>query len=111
MEQEKKMGFFEKYLTVWVIICIAIGIGMGSIAGEEIQFIADIELYHVNIPVAVLIWMMIYPTMVQVDFSSLKDIGKNTGGVTLTVIVNWLVKPFPMAFLLGCFLTIFTALG
>lgn len=92
------MDFFERYLTVWVIICIAIGIGIGSFAGDEIQFIADIELYHVNLPVAVLIWMMIYPMMVQVDFSSLKDIGKNTGGVMLTVIVNWLVKPFTMAF-------------
>lgn len=98
MAEAKKMDFFERYLTVWVLICIAAGIGIGSFAGEEIQFVADIELYYVNIPVAVLIWMMIYPMMVQVDFSSLKNIGKNTGGVTLTVVVNWLVKPFTMAF-------------
>lgn len=98
MAETKKMDFFERYLTVWVLICIAAGIGIGSVAGEEIQFVADIELYYVNIPVAVLIWMMIYPMMVQVDFSSLKNIGKNSGGVTLTVIVNWLIKPFTMAF-------------
>jgi ACR3 family arsenite transporter len=94
----KEIGFFEKYLTVWVILCIAVGIGIGAIFGENMGYLSSLEIAHVNIPVAVLIWLMIYPMMVQVDFNSLKQIGKNSRGLGLTVVVNWLVKPFTMAF-------------
>ena len=94
----KGIGFFEKYLSLWVIICIAAGIGIGALFGEEMAFISSWEIAHVNIPVAILIWMMIYPMMVQVDFSSLKKAGKNIKGLGLTVVVNWLIKPFTMAF-------------
>ncbi|SEI91006.1 arsenite transporter, ACR3 family [Cyclobacterium xiamenense] len=94
----KEIGFFEKYLTVWVILCIAAGIGIGAIFGENMSYLSSLEIAHVNIPVAALIWLMIYPMMVQVDFSSLKKVGKNARGLGLTVVVNWLVKPFTMAF-------------
>ncbi|MCC5922634.1 MAG: ACR3 family arsenite efflux transporter [Crocinitomicaceae bacterium] len=92
------MGTFERYLTVWVLICIAIGIGLGYVAGDQIKFISSIELNTVNIPVAILVWLMIYPMMVQIDFSSLKKVTNNAKGIGLTVIVNWLIKPFTMAF-------------
>lgn len=92
------MGKFEKYLTVWVLLCIAVGILIGKIAGDSIGVISGIELYSVNIPVAILVWLMIYPMMVQVDFSSIKNSMKNLKGLGLTVTVNWLIKPFTMAF-------------
>lgn len=94
----RKIGFFEKYLTLWVAICIAIGIAIGYLAEDSIQEISNYEIYNVNIPVAILIWMMIYPMMLQVDFSSIKNVGKSPKGLVLTLIVNWLIKPFTMAF-------------
>lgn len=97
-EQMDGIGFFEKYLTLWVIICIAVGIGIGALFGKQMAIISSWEIAHVNIPVAILIWMMIYPMMVQVDFSSLKKASKNIKGLGLTVVVNWMIKPFTMAF-------------
>lgn len=94
----KSIGFFEKYLTLWVLLCIAIGIGFGFLLGDSIEILSSWELYRVNIPVAILIWLMIYPMMLQIDFASLKDIGKSPKGVVWTVIINWAVKPFTMAF-------------
>ncbi|MFO7615396.1 MAG: ACR3 family arsenite efflux transporter [Bacteroidales bacterium] len=94
----RKIAFFEKYLTVWVALCIAVGIAIGHFAGDSIRVLSDLEIYRVNIPVAILIWLMIYPMMLQVDFRSIKNIGKRPRGVVLTVIVNWLIKPFTMAF-------------
>ena len=98
MSKVKRMSFFDKYLSVWVAICIIAGIGIGHFAGDSIRVLSDLEIYRVNIPVAILIWLMIYPMMLQVDFRSLKTIGKRPKGVILTVIVNWLIKPFTMAF-------------
>lgn len=92
------MGFFERFLTVWVLICIGIGILIGAVAGDSIEWISRLELYGVNIPVAILIWLMIYPMMLQIDFASLKTIGKSPKGVLWTVIINWAIKPFTMAF-------------
>lgn len=92
------IGFFEKYLTIWVLICIVGGIIIGHYAGDDIRIISQLEIYHVNIPVAILIWLMIYPMMVQIDFSSLKEAGTNIKGLSITVVVNWLIKPFTMAF-------------
>jgi ACR3 family arsenite transporter len=91
------MGFFEKYLTIWVLACIAVGIGLGFIAGDSITVLSDMNISTVNIPVAILVWLMIYPMMVQIDFSSIKDVSKNWKGLGLTVVVNWLIKPFTMA--------------
>lgn len=94
----KKIGFFEKYLTLWVLFCIAAGILIGRLAGDGIGVISSMEYYNVNIPVAILVWLMIFPMMVQLDFSSVKEAGKNVKGLSLVVIINWLVKPFTMAF-------------
>jgi ACR3 family arsenite transporter len=95
--QKRQIGFFEKYLTIWVGVCIAIGIAIGYISGDKIQILSSMEIYNVNIPVAILVWLMIYPMMLQVDFSSIKNIGKNPKGLILTLIINWLIKPFTMA--------------
>lgn len=92
------MGKFEKYLTFWVLLCIAVGVALGEIASDQIEHISAMEIGTINIPVAILIWLMIYPMMVQIDFSSIKDVSKNLKGIWLTVVINWLVKPFTMAF-------------
>lgn len=95
---KKRMAFFEKNLTVWVILCIIAGIIFGNFYRESIQFLAEWEYSGVNVPVAILIWAMIYPMMVQIDFSSLRKVTRNKKGILLTVVVNWLIKPFSMAF-------------
>ena len=96
--EKKQIGFFEKYLTLWVAICIAAGIGIGNFTGDSIQVLSNMEIYKVNIPVAILIWLMIYPMMLQIDFSSIKSVRKQPKGLLLTIVVNWLIKPFTMAF-------------
>ncbi|MCP4863841.1 MAG: ACR3 family arsenite efflux transporter [Pseudomonadota bacterium] len=93
------MGLFERYLSVWVGLAIIIGIVLGSLAPGMFAAIASIEYAHVNLVIAVLIWLMIYPMMVQIDFSSLKDVGKKPKGLALTLVINWLIKPFTMALL------------
>jgi len=92
------MGKFEKYLTLWVLLCIIVGIVIANLAGEHIQYISKWEIAKVNIPVAILVWLMIYPMMVQIDFSSIKQVSKNYKGLGLTVFINWIIKPFTMAF-------------
>jgi len=97
MSEEARIGFFEKYLTVWVLLCIAAGIGVGFIAGDNITVLSDWNIAEVNVPVSILVWLMIYPMMVQIDFSSLKYVSRNWKGLGLTVVINWLIKPFTMA--------------
>ena len=103
------MGIFERYLSVWVGICIILGIIFGNIFPYLFQIIAQIEYSHVNLIVAALIWLMIYPMMVQVDFSSIKEIGKKPKGLALTLVINWLIKPFSMAFMGWLFFKVFFA--
>lgn len=103
--QKKQIGFFEKYLTLWVALCIGAGIVIGNFSGYSVQFLSSLEFYHVNIPVAILVWLMIYPMMLQVDFSSIKNVGKRPKGLVLTLVVNWLIKPFTMAFFAWIFFT------
>ncbi len=91
------MGIFERYLSVWVGLCIVLGVVLGLWQPDAFQTIADLEIAHVNIVVAVFIWVMIYPMMVQIDFSAIKDVGKNPKGLVLTIVINWLIKPFTMA--------------
>ncbi len=91
------MGLFERYLSVWVGLCIMVGVLLGNMLPGIFQGIAQIEYAHVNLVVAVLIWVMIYPMMVQIDFSAIKDVGKKPKGLFLTLVVNWLIKPFTMA--------------
>lgn len=93
------MGFFERYLSVWVGLCIALGVGFGFAVPQFFESVAALEYAHVNLVVAVLIWLMIYPMMVQIDFSSIKDVGKKPKGLVLTLAINWLIKPFSMALL------------
>jgi arsenite transporter len=97
-QEPKKIAFFERYLTLWVGLCIGGGVLIGYLAGDSMEFLSKMEIYQVNIPIAILIWMMIYPMMLQIDFTSLKKIGKKPKGIVLTVIINWLIKPFTMAF-------------
>ena len=91
------MGLFERYLSLWVALCILAGVVLGNLAPDLFALIAGIEIAKVNLVVAVLIWIMIYPMMVQVDFASIKDIGKRPKGLVLTLVINWLIKPFTMA--------------
>ena len=91
------MGLFERFLSVWVALGILAGIGLGVLAPDAFQAIAALEVAHVNLVVAVLIWLMIYPMMIQVDWQAVKDIRRRPRGLALTLVVNWLVKPFTMA--------------
>ena len=91
------MGLFERYLSLWVGLCIAAGVGLGIAIPSLFEAIAAIEYASVNLVVAVFIWVMIYPMMVNVDFASLKDVGKKPKGLCITIVVNWLIKPFTMA--------------
>jgi len=95
--QPSALGLFEKWLSVWVALAIAAGLALGSVAPGLFRALAAMEYASVNLPVAVLIWAMIYPMMVAVDFASLRNIGERPKGLILTVVVNWLVKPFTMA--------------
>ena len=91
------MGIFEKYLSIWVAICIICGVFLGSLVPNLFSSIADLEWAHVNLLVALCIWVMVYPMMTQIDFSSIKNVGSKPKGLILTLIVNWLIKPFTMA--------------
>ena len=91
------MGLFERYLSLWVALCIAAGVCLGNVMPGVFALIAGLEFAHVNLVVAVLIWVMIYPMMVQVNFASIKDVGKRPKGLVLTLAINWLIKPFTMA--------------
>lgn len=93
------MGVFERYLSVWVGLAIMLGVFFGNIIPSFFSAIADFEFAHVNLIIAVLIWLMIYPMMIQIDFLSLKNVGTKPKGLILTLVVNWLIKPFTMAFL------------
>lgn len=93
---KKGIGFFEKYLTFWVIACIIAGLIIGSAFPELISVIGKMEVAGVSVPVAVLIWVMIYPMMLKIDFKSVRDIGKRPKGILITCITNWLIKPFTM---------------
>jgi len=99
MSDDKKntgISFFEKYLTVWVALCMVAGILIGKFLPAIPAFLGKLEYAKVSIPVAALIWIMIYPMMMKVDFKSVKHVGKNPQGLYLTWIVNWLIKPFTM---------------
>ncbi len=91
------MGLFERYLTVWVGLGILAGVGVGLVAPGLFTAVAALEVAHVNLVVAVFIWVMIYPMMVQIDWTSVKDVGRKPRGLVLTLAVNWLLKPFTMA--------------
>src|SRR5579883_1948505 len=95
------MNVFERYLTLWVALCMGLGIVLGKAVPQLVTFLQGLEFgrgSHINAPIAVLIWLMIYPMMLKIDFTSLKGVGKRPKGLLVTLFVNWLVKPFTMAF-------------
>lgn len=95
-EQNGGIGFFEKYLTVWVILCMFAGVLIGKFLPGIPAFLGRYEYANVSIPMAILIWLMIYPMMLKVDFQSIRNVGKNPKGLFVTWIINWLIKPFTM---------------
>lgn len=95
-KQTATIGFFEKYLTLWVILCMAAGVLIGKYLPGFPAFLGRFEYDQVSIPIAVLIWLMIYPMMMKVDFESIRNVGRNPKGLYVTWVVNWLIKPFTM---------------
>lgn len=109
MSENKEQGisFFERYLTVWVIICMVLGILIGKYAPSIPAFLSTFEYARISIPIAILIWLMIYPMMMKVDFQSIKDVGKNPKGLFVTWVTNWLIKPFTMFAIAWLFFYVF----
>lgn len=98
------MGMFERYLTIWVFLCILVGIALGQMSPNLFQAVARLEIAQVNLPVGFLIWVMIIPMLVKVDFAALGEVRNHIRGIGVTLFVNWLVKPFSMAFLAWFFI-------
>lgn len=96
MTEKRGIGFFEKYLTVWVILCMVAGVLIGEFLPDIPDFLGRFEYASVSVPVAILIWLMIYPMMLKVDFASIVNVGKNPRGLIVTWTTNWLIKPFTM---------------
>ena len=99
MTSARRMSFFDRYLTIWVGLCMLFGLLIGRCIPETITTLRHLETAHINLPIAILIWLMVYPMMLKVDFASIVGVGKNPRGLWITLFVNWLVKPFSMAFL------------
>jgi arsenite transporter len=98
----KRLNLFERYLTLWVAACMVAGVALGKLAPAAVGVLRRLEFgeaSQINAPIAVLIWLMIYPMMLRIDFTSLLNVGRRPGGLVVTLVVNWLVKPFSMAFL------------
>lgn len=98
MEKEKQpgIGFFQRYLSLWVALCMVAGVLIGKFIPSVPQFLNQFQYANVSIPIAILIWLMIYPMMLKVDFQSIRDVGKNPKGLFVTWVANWLIKPFTM---------------
>lgn len=90
------ISFFERYLTVWVVLCMVVGVAIGQYLPQIPEFLGRFEFANVSIPIAILIWLMIYPMMLKVDFHSVVNVGKNPKGLFVTWVTNWLIKPFTM---------------
>ena len=105
-EKTQGIGFFQKYLTIWVALCMVAGVLLGKFMPGIPAFLNQFEYAQVSIPTAILIWVMIYPMMMKVDFQSIKNVGKNPKGLYVTWVVNWLVKPFTMYAIASFFLYI-----
>ena len=100
--QPKRLAFFERYLTVWVLVCMVVGVAFGKLLPAVTSTLSKLEFgqgSQVNVPIGILLWLMIYPMMLKVDFNSIGGIAKRPKGLMVTLFVNWLVKPFSMAFL------------
>jgi ACR3 family arsenite transporter len=95
----RRMSVFDRYLTVWVGLCMLVGVALGRLLPEPVAALRSMAVSQINLPIAGLIWLMIYPMMLKVDFGSVMTVGRNPRGLMITLIVNWLVKPFSMALL------------
>ena len=104
--KKRRMGFFERYLSVWVVLCIIAGTLIGNIWPDVAESLSRFTYAQISIPVAVLIWLMIYPMMLQIDFASLRRVGEKKQGLIVTTITNWLIKPFTMYAIAWFFLNV-----
>src|SRR5688500_4428636 len=95
--ESRKLPLFERYLSVWVALAIGVGVALGSVAPALMQQLARLEFARVNIGVAVLIWVMIYPMMLKIEPRTIAQVGRRPKGILLTLVINWLIKPFTMA--------------
>ena len=98
-DSKKQIGFFEKYLTLWVFMCMAVGIGVGKFAPVELHALGNLTFAQVNFPVGVLIWVMVIPMLMRINFKELHGVKQYWRGMSITLVINWLVKPFSMALL------------
>jgi len=108
-QKEYELGFFHKYLTIWVALGILVGVGLGRVIPGAAQFLSDIQVAQVNIPIAILLFAMMYPIMLQIDFSEVVNAVKAPRAVILTLVVNWLIKPFSMFFFAWLFMRVIWA--
>ena len=95
----ERLSIFERYLSVWVALCIVAGVTIGRLSPGLVGGLSRLEVSHVNLPIAVLIWLMMYPMMLRIDFAALRGVGQRPKGLLIVLFVNWLVKPFSMAVL------------
>lgn len=95
-KQSSDLSFFNRYLTIWVLLCMAVGVAIGHFLPEIPKMLGGLEVYNVSIPTTILLWIMIYPMMLKIDFRSIKDIRKNPKGLYITWFVNWIIKPLTM---------------
>ena len=93
----RRLAACERCLSLWVALCILAGVGVGTAAPAVVQALSRLEVRHVSLPIAVLVWLMIYPMMLRIDFAALRDVGRRPRGILVVLFVNWLVKPFSMA--------------
>lgn len=100
------MSVFERYLSLWVLLCIVIGVALGALAPDAFAALGAMEVASINLPVAGLVWLMIIPMLLKVDFSALAQVGRHWRGISVTLFVNWAVKPFSMALLAWLFLSV-----
>lgn len=108
-QTKQTMGLFERYLSIWVLLCIVAGIGLGALFPSLFQSIGKFEIAQVNLPVAILIWLMIIPMLLKIDFHALKQVGQHWKGIGVTLFINWVVKPFSMALLAWLFIRVLFA--
>ncbi|MFA6211150.1 MAG: ACR3 family arsenite efflux transporter [Candidatus Obscuribacterales bacterium] len=109
MVEQPSIGFFERWLTVWVFLCIGAGIALGQLLPGPVKLIGSLEIAKVNIPVGFLIWLMIIPMLLKIDFSALGQVKGHWKGIAVTLFINWAVKPFSMAFLAYIFIRVIFA--
>src|SRR6476620_3830846 len=104
--EAKRLNLFERYLPIWVGLCMVVGVAIGKWAPGAVQSLRNLDFgegTHINVPIVILIWLMIIPMMMKVDFASVRDVGRKPTGLLITLFVNWVVKPFSMAFLAWLF--------